>query len=635
MMKKVWPVLLAVVLVFGFAVLGCGGGGGDEPGPGEDFEPFEFEGPWDDIVIGWGNNKPTITPTDAGSEISITASGSTGFIINFEDIGYDFNRSDTLIFTYKIEIETPKAVLTAKKVDGDNLGEFAGDSDWGQGKGREYVLGEDVLSNYEATGGKKVAGTWDGTTGTFEVLMKYLSAGATAIGFQHNFWCDMGTPNVKNAENSVYKLTITKIENKAGEAPPAPPPPTGTAFFDNAVGLTEGIGTYGNGTHEFEGGILTITGNGGFFVPLPAGFTVADTVSIQYACINVSTDLEEPVKFIKKQIGGWTDVADAEKYPTFITTEVSTITVTGFNAEGVGVGKAFFQTNGNAFKAMIKIISITKVAGDPIKITLPVPGLVPVGGLPPKATTSTEQYTAAVTWKDSSNAAVSGNFAVGGVYTATIVLTTTDPGYTFTGVAANAITVTGADTSSHPAATSATTLTVTATFPAAVAPPAKNVTFAAGDVKGRNATIALVETTGFSAQTTQGYDWAYAYFKVTFDTGFKLSNYSKMDYKVTGNVGNSADFEGGPETGYKGILIYAYASQADIEAITSTGIPADNQIAGGTGWEGPGFGNFDTPAENTVTITTGDVDANEVWIVIRTHAKAGIKFTVEDIKFYN
>jgi hypothetical protein len=35
MMKKVWPVLLAVVLVFGFAVLGCGGGGSgpEEPPP--------------------------------------------------------------------------------------------------------------------------------------------------------------------------------------------------------------------------------------------------------------------------------------------------------------------------------------------------------------------------------------------------------------------------------------------------------------------------------------------------------------------------------------------------------------------------------------------------------------------------
>ena len=540
MKKKVWLVLLAAVLVFGFAVFGCSSPSDDDPpAPTTPTDPNTPDGPQHFETTGpiiptlWGNSKPTIT---ADGTMSITAGQSTGFIIKFADIGYTFNREDALVFTYEITVTTPAAAITAKKVNGDNVEEFAGDSDWGQGKGREYVLGHDTLSVYS---GPKVAGTWDPATktGTFEVLMKYLQNNATAIGFQHNFWCDMGGGG-KIAETSVYTLKITKIENKAGEAPPAPPPPTGSEWFDNAVAIKEGIGKYGSGAHEFDEdtGILTITGNGGFSVPLPAGFTVADTVSIKYACLNVSDDPETQVKFIKKQDNGWTDVnePDSTKYPTFNTTEVSTVTVTGFNAAGVAAGKAFFQTNSNAFKAKIKIIEITRIVGDPIKVTAAVSGIKPVFGEAPLTTVDTAQFSGPVAWSP----AVSGSFA-GVAYTATISLTA-KAGYTFNGVAANAIDVVGATTVTHEAGTT-TTLTITAVFPtAAVAAPDKPITFTAGtltDASGVGGTITAVTANSFTFSATNNYGNAYAYIKVDFDT-YTLGDYEKLDFTFTGVSGD-------------------------------------------------------------------------------------------------
>jgi len=479
MKKKVWLVLLAMVLVFSFAMFGCSSpddgpstGEGEGEGEGEGTH-FETTGPI--TLVPWGDNKPVLG--DDGF-LTITASSSSGFKINFADIGYTFKRDDSLVFTYEVAVTTPVAIITAKNPSGatnDTFNEFGGDSDWGIGKGREYVLGNNPegKSIYD---GPKVKGTWDGTTGTFEVLMKYLSSSATAIGFQHNYWCDFNDGTGKVAEGSVYKLKITKIENKAGEAPPPPPPPTGSEWFDNAAALKTGIGTYsgGSATHALDEdtGIISLDttgGSGGFWVSLPALFTVADTVNIKYACLNVSDDLEtQEVKFIKKQGSGWTDVGDASKYPTFNTTEVSTVTVTGFNGAGVTAGKAFFQTNGT-FKAKLKIIEVTRTEGAPIKIDAPVPGLKPISGGTPKTTVDTEQYSGVVSWAPA--VAEGGTFTAGTVYTATIVLTK-KTGYTFAGIAADELVVTGTATNgvTHAAGTAeATTLSITALFPAAAA----------------------------------------------------------------------------------------------------------------------------------------------------------------------
>jgi len=606
MTKKVWPVLLAVVLVFGLALLGCGSKN-DDTGGGV-FVPLNFTGPWAGVIEGWGTSAPTITD----NEISITASTSTGFYISFDKIGYTLNRSDVFIFTYEIEVETPVAVLTVKSMSGGNLSDVssAGGTGWGKGNGWEYALGSDTLSVYE---GPKVASTWDGTTGTFEVLMNLFPASAKGIGFQHNAWCDMGGGGTI-AEHSEYKLKITKIENKAGNAPPPPPPPTGTDFFDDAVGLKEGITVYGGGAHEFDEdtGILTVSGNGGFAVPLPAGFTVADTVSIQYACIDAS---EEPsdIKFIKKQDSGWTDVGDENKYPTFNTTEVSTITVTGFNAAGVAAGKAFFQTNGESFTAKIKIISITRIEGAPIKVTAAVTGLKPVLGETAKATVETDQFTGTVTW----DPAVSGAFA-GDVYTATIALTA-KTGYTFNGVEADAIDVVGADTVTHDAGTSGT-LSITAVFPtAAVAAPDKSITFTADDldaVDGFNVDVTAVSDTSFTVKTTAGYGWAYGFIEVDFGV-FTLGDYSYLDFTFTGVEG---------DVGWKSARVWIFDEEPTGDQDQGNAVTTDGN-------------NNDGSTGKSVTISLDKFSAiagsNTVYVAFNLWSNSGTEFMISDIKFHN
>lgn len=205
MKKYLWIVALLAALTLVF--VGCGGGS-TPPTPPPDETPFvhEFTG---DEVRTWGTNAPTI---DEDGFINVTASSSSGFYIRFEDIEYTYSAADTLIFTYEIEVTTPEAVVTGKNPDNWS-GDFGGDSAWGVGKGREYVLGNETMSNYE---GPTVAGTYDGETktGTFEVLMKYLTGGPSGVGFQHNYWAEF--ESVKVAENSVYKLKFLKVEKKLG-----------------------------------------------------------------------------------------------------------------------------------------------------------------------------------------------------------------------------------------------------------------------------------------------------------------------------------------------------------------------------------------------------------------------------------
>jgi len=95
------------------------------------------------------------------------------------------------------------------------------------------------------------------------------------------------------------------------------------------------------------------------------------------------------------------------------------------------------------------IINDATIAG----VTAPSPGKTPVLGI-----TANTQYTGTVTWSPADN-----EFKAKTVYTATITLTA-EADYTFTGVAANFFTVSGATTVNNTAG-SGSTCTVTATFP--------------------------------------------------------------------------------------------------------------------------------------------------------------------------
>jgi uncharacterized repeat protein (TIGR02543 family) len=89
----------------------------------------------------------------------------------------------------------------------------------------------------------------------------------------------------------------------------------------------------------------------------------------------------------------------------------------------------------------------------------------PVKDAAPNTTAlNTPQYTGTIAWKTASGEALAGNFAESTVYQAEAALSA-KPGYTFSGLAANSFTHTGAEQVTHGAG-GGTNLTVTLTFPA-------------------------------------------------------------------------------------------------------------------------------------------------------------------------
>jgi len=209
MLKKYgWIAALFVALAIVF--VGCGNGTTGDPDdpnkPGQD--AFEYNGPF--TYIPFGSNAPTI---DANG-VTITASSSTGFSINFSDIGYTFNSQDVLEISYEIDVEIPEAVLTFKN-PANWSADLPAPSAWGMGRGREYVLGHATRSTYTAESPRIVAATYDVATktGTFQIRMSLLGNSATAIGFQHNVWADFDGDGVRVAENSKYTVKFTKIRN--------------------------------------------------------------------------------------------------------------------------------------------------------------------------------------------------------------------------------------------------------------------------------------------------------------------------------------------------------------------------------------------------------------------------------------
>jgi len=153
--------------------------------------------------------------------------------------------------------------------------------------------------------------------------------------------------------------------------------------------------------------------------------------------------------------------------------------------------------------------------------------------------------------------------------------------------------------------------------------PEQAVTFSAGDVKSFNGTIANVTSNGYTITQTAGYDWSYAYFKVTFATGYVLSDYTKFECKMT--LLN---------TSYKPIKVASYAV-GDAEPTGS--MAADAVIAQSADWVA---GNQDAEASVSLTIDIkagegGNADGNEVWIAIRSHAAENDSYKITDIKFKN
>jgi hypothetical protein len=221
-MKQKWWFLPATVLaVFGLLMMGCPSGGGGDDDDDDDATTaysYEFKGDGSEYTL-WGNKKPVIE--DGWLKVDDGSSQSTGFVIKFADIGYTQKASDTLIFTYSVEIETPEACLLTKIPKGDNMNEPIAGANYDTGGGLQHFLGSalkdknDVsVSNYDLPTAKA---TWDAATktGTFQVLMKHLGL-TTGVGFQTNPWAEMGGSKV--SEDAKFKVKFLKVENAVGEA---------------------------------------------------------------------------------------------------------------------------------------------------------------------------------------------------------------------------------------------------------------------------------------------------------------------------------------------------------------------------------------------------------------------------------
>jgi hypothetical protein len=166
----------------------------------------------------------------------------------------------------------------------------------------------------------------------------------------------------------------------------------------------------------------------------------------------------------------------------------------------------------------------------------PVYGATGTGGLSPV------QYTGTIAWKTSGGAAHTGAFAASTVYQAVLTLTART-GYTFTGVAANSFTYTGATTVSN----AANSGTVTITFPATAA-------------SGASAGIQL----SFTGPVNND---------ITVEGGVNLSKSDSSASSITISVGNGEDYDsfrwlvdGADLTGETGNSVTLEASNYDAGA---------------------------------------------------------------------
>jgi len=300
----------------------------------------------------------------------------------------------------------------------------------------------------------------------------------------------------------------------------------------------------------------------------------------------------------------------------------------GENGANLPTEYLWFQGRPNTAAWQLKILSITVEKGDDIKITAGVTGIKPVAGETPVTTLASPgylQYTGTITWNPTA-----ATFAAGTAYTATITLTKA-AGYTFAGIEADKFPVAGAATVTNIAGTAeATTLSITATFAAAAgAASDKILTFAEGDVKGTATTVTILsDGKGYRAVTSAGYGGAWTYFKVTFDPGLKLSDYTKIDYTVTGIEGGSGTDSGG----YKEGLMSVFASEETVASPSVSNLVFTETI----GWQATGVGGMNSPSTHTVTVKVQPgTDLNEVWIAFRVGGTAGWTYELSNIKFYN
>jgi len=188
----------------------------------------------------------------------------------------------------------------------------------------------------------------------------------------------------------------------------------------------------------------------------------ATTVAWSYD--NGGTDTPMPANTEFEGDTDYTAVITLSVKPAYSTYGISTYAVAGATFDNPDdasiVGNAVSVSN------VANVITIVYKATE-FKVTDPVTLTVANAGTPSTSIVSSanDQFSAVITWEDDDDPGndFAGPFVTGGKYTATITLTAED-GFTFGGIAANAFTVTGADTVEHlkPTPGDAKTLVITA-----------------------------------------------------------------------------------------------------------------------------------------------------------------------------
>jgi hypothetical protein len=155
------------------------------------------------------------------------------------------------------------------------------------------------------------------------------------------------------------------------------------------------------------------------------------------------------------------------------------------------------------------------------KVTAPVRGATPI-----TTEISGIQYTTTIVWQTANGAPVTGKFAAGTVYKAVVTLAAKD-GFTFTGVAENAFTYSGAT-----AANAADSGTVTITFPATAA-------------EGEDTVVNILDLTGKVIAPVRGATPVTTFSETTQYTGIIV-------WRMEGGVPVSGSFTAG--TVYKAVV---------------------------------------------------------------------------------
>jgi uncharacterized repeat protein (TIGR02543 family) len=161
--------------------------------------------------------------------------------------------------------------------------------------------------------------------------------------------------------------------------------------------------------------------------------------------------------------------------------------------------------------------------------------------------------------------------------------------------------------------------TLTAHWQPAVAASQITVDFTDMTFRSINTTITNKTATSYDYESSQGYNWALATFKVTLATGVVLSNYETVTFTFTGISG---------DTGHKDLMLL------NASGITAGNFNADDFLL--TGKVGTSKDATESLAgvPMTLTIDPSATLSGEIEIAIYGGMGSGVKYTISNVVFH-